>query len=68
MYELTTLVQKQHKSIKHTFGKTSSKFANEKAIFFFVNVKYIDNFYMSMCVRTYLMTQCYSLMFILRFK
>ena len=35
---LETSVQKQHKSIKHTFGKTSSKFANEKAYNFYVNV------------------------------
>ena len=36
--QLKTSVQKQHKSIKHTFGKTSSKFANEKANNFYVNI------------------------------
>ena len=36
--KLKTSEQKQHKSIKHTFGQTSSKFANEKANNFYVNV------------------------------
>ena len=37
-YKLKTSAQKQHKSMKHTFGKTTSKCANEKANNFYVNV------------------------------
>ena len=35
---MKTSVQKQHKSIKHAFGKMSSKFVNEKANNFYINV------------------------------